>query len=430
MVEAEVQGKDSFSSVALVGVNLGNTSNEKLGQESKAHYSPKESQSLNCPECGSLGPFDKAGTRQTAEGLTLQRYYCKDCNLRFSEPNPFKLSRTNSDHQLSAILQDKAKKLEPQQKTDVVAISRNQTHQTEIQGEIVDFLWYLKKQGKFSDATIKTRVKLLRYLSEKSGVNLHNPEAVRTILAINEKWSNGYKQNFVSAYDSFAEMLKISWEPPYYENKKSLPFVPLEKEVDALVAGCSKKVGTCVLALKETGFRIGELWQCKWTDLDEENFTLKCVAEKHGNPRQIKISSRLMARLLALPKTNQYIFGNANLNAFRWKYDRQKHALSIKLQNPRLKQIRFHSLRHFKATKEYAITRNILHVKELLGHRNINSTLVYTHLVPIDDDAESYHHATAKDAKEAGELIEQCWQYVVTTPQGIMLFRKAKKRNE
>jgi type I restriction-modification system DNA methylase subunit len=80
--------------------------------------------------------------------------------------------------------------------------------------------------------------------------------------------------------------------------------------------------------------------------------------------------------------------------------------------------------------EEYAITRNILHVKELLGHRNINSTLVYTHLVPIDDDAESYHHATAKDAKEAGELIEQCWQYVVTTPQGIMLFRKAKKRNE
>jgi hypothetical protein len=71
-----------------------------------------------------------------------------------------------------------------------------------------------------------------------------------------------------------------------------------------------------------------------------------------------------------------------------------------------------------------------LHVKEVLGHRNINSTLVYTHLVPIDDEAENYHHATAKDAKEAGELIEQAWQYVLTTPQGIMMFRKAKKRNE
>ncbi len=185
-----------------------------------------------------------------------------------------------------------------------------------------------------------------------------------------------------------------------------------------------------MLALKETGFRIGELCQCKWTDIDEENFSLKCIAEKHGNPRQAKISSRLMSRLLMLPKNNDYIFGNTDLNAFRWRYDRQKAALALKEANPRLKQVRFHSLRHFKAAKEYATTRNILHVKEALGHRNINSTLVYTHLEPTDDYAERYHKATAKDAKEAGELIEQCWQYVVTTPQGIMLFRKAKKRNE
>ncbi|MGO8806243.1 MAG: hypothetical protein ACLQO7_06505 [Candidatus Bathyarchaeia archaeon] len=88
------------------------------------------------------------------------------------------------------------------------------------------------------------------------------------------------------------------------EQEKSLPFIPTEKEVDALVAASTKKVGTCVLAFKETGFRISELWQCKWTDLDEENFTLKCVAEKHGNPRQEKLSSQLTARLLMLPKTN------------------------------------------------------------------------------------------------------------------------------
>ena len=181
-----------------------------------------------------------------------------------------------------------------------------------------------------------------------------------------------------------------------------------------------------LLAMKETGFRIGELWRCRWTDLDEENNTLKCVAEKHGNPRQIKISSRLVSMLLALPKTNEYIFGNTNLNSHRWRFDQQKNALAKKLQNPRLKQIKFHTLRHFKASQEYAKTRNILHVKELLGHRNINSTLVYTHLVPFDDDAEGYYHATAKNDKEAGELIDQGFQYVCTTPQDIMMFRKRK----
>jgi integrase len=399
-----------------------------------------------CPQCNSKKAWRDGLRYQKLESKIIQRWLCRECGLRFSDPNTdkrtaavvdtvetveTKLLKSQDDKGTTRqICVKETKNLDPQQNNDVVEISQSQTHQTTIRGEIVNFLWYMKKQGKFSDATIKTRVKLLRYLSEKSGVDLHDPEAVRTILATNEKWSNGYKQNFVSAYDSFAEMLRIPWQPPYYENKKSLPFVPKEKEVDALIVGTTKKVGTCLLALKETGFRIGELWQCKWTDLDEENFTLKCVAEKHGNPRQCKISSRLMSRLLMLPKTNQYIFGNTNLGAFRWKYDRQKHALSIKEVNPRLKQVRFHSLRHFKATKEYALTRNILHVKEVLGHRNINSTIVYTHLVPIDEDAESYHHATAKDAKEAGELIEQCWQYVVTTPQGIMLFRKAKKRSE
>jgi hypothetical protein len=55
------------------------------------------------------------------------------------------------------------------------------------------------------------------------------------------------------------------------------------------------------------------------------------------------------------------------------------------------------------AGKEYAQTKNILHVKELLGHRNINSTLVYTHLVPFDDDAEGYNHATtSKETTSAG----------------------------
>jgi hypothetical protein len=67
-----------------------------------------------------------------------------------------------------------------------------------------------------------------------------------------------------------------------------------------------------------------------------------------------------------------------------------------------------------------------LHVNEILGHRNINSTLVYTHLVPFNDDANGGYHAIAKDEKEAGDLIDQGFQYVCTTPQNIMLFRKRK----
>ncbi|MGA3288900.1 MAG: tyrosine-type recombinase/integrase [Candidatus Bathyarchaeia archaeon] len=373
-----------------------------------------EEASKECPNCHSKRNW-KDGIRETNFG-SIQRFYCRDCGYRFSEKS-YKDCLLNESSQLCAILEE-AKKLDTATETKTVA------GDTTNQGSIIDFLWHLKKQG-YSDATIQTRVKILKLMS-KQCVNLHDSEAVKLFIAKRDTWSNGHKQIAVTAYDGFAEMLSIKWQPPFYYNNRTLPFVPTEKEVDALISGCSKKIATSLLAMKETGFRIGELWKCKWTDLDEENSTLKCIAEKHGNPRQLKISSRLISMLLALPKTNEYIFANTNLNSHRWRFDKQKKALSIKLQNPRLKQIKFHSLRHFKASKEYAQTRNSLHGKELLGHRNINSTLVYTHLVPFDDDAEGYNHATAKDDKEAGELINSGFQYICTTPQGIMMFRKRK----
>lgn len=36
-------------------------------------------------------------------------------------------------------------------------------------------------------------------------------------------------------------MLGLKWNAPYYKNDETLPFVPTEKEVDALISGCTKK---------------------------------------------------------------------------------------------------------------------------------------------------------------------------------------------
>ena len=52
--------------------------------------------------------------------------------------------------------------------------------------------------------------------------------------------------------------------------------------------------------------------------------------------------------------------------------------------------------------------------------------MVYTHLVDNDEENQNYHHATAKNEKEAGRLLEEGWDYVLTTPQDIMMFRRRK----
>ena len=73
--------------------------------------------------------------------------------------------------------------------------------------------------------------------------------------------------------------------------------------------------------------RMGEAWKLRWIDLDGEQGTIKCKAEKHGKPRQFKISARLIVMLQKLPKINEYIFANSNLASHRWRYDRQKQDL-------------------------------------------------------------------------------------------------------
>ena len=85
------------------------------------------------------------------------------------------------------------------------------------------------------------------------------------------------------------------------------------------------------------------------------------------------------------------------------RYHRNK--LAKKLNDPTIKSITLYSLRHLFATKLYRQTRNILLVKQLLGQKKMETTLIYTHL--IDDDEVEYVSAIAKTVEEARKLIEE-----------------------
>ena len=94
--------------------------------------------------------------------------------------------------------------------------------------------------------------------------------------------------------------------------------------------------------------------------------------------------------------------------------------LTIKVER---KQIRAPTFKHGEATMEYYKTKDIIHVMKLLGHRNINNTLLYTQLVNFESN--EYHVATAKTVEEACRLVEVGFEYV-TEMDGIKIFRKRK----
>jgi integrase len=170
--------------------------------------------------------------------------------------------------------------------------------------------------------------------------------------------------------------------------------------------------------------RSGEAWRLKWTDLNTKSGTITLnEPEKHGNPRMFKVSLTLLAMLQELPRNHDFIF-EGSLQIFRKTFRKYRTRITAKLKNPRFKKITFHTFRHWKATMEYHKTKDILHVMKMLGHRDIKTTLIYTQLVTFESD--DYNSATAKTTSEAEKLVEAGFEYICTTPQDVMLFRKRK----
>jgi integrase len=272
-----------------------------------------------------------------------------------------------------------------------------------IKGKILGFAWNLKREG-YSKSTVLNFSYLLKNLVKK-GANLADPESVKDTIACQENWSLNTKRLMVAAYDRFAKMDGITWNPPRYKPIEKLPFIPHESEIDALIASTGKKMSCLLQLLKETGMRIGEALALKWIDVDLERHVLSANnPEKGGKPRAFKISGKLVAMINKLPKTGEKLFGKIKVKTAGSSLIKLRKRMSEKLQNPRIRRIHFHTLRHWKATMEYHKTKDILHVMQMLGHRNIQTTLVYTHLVSFEGD--EFHSAVAETIEEVKKLVE------------------------
>jgi integrase len=262
----------------------------------------------------------------------------------------------------------------------------------------------------------------------KRGADLYDPESVKTCIA-RQPWSQGRKANAVDAYATFLKMIGGEWDPPRYKGQRKIPFIPTETEVDQLIAGCSQRMGTFLQLLKETGARSGEAWSLTWQDVDTATKTVRITPEKNSNPRIFHVSQKLALMFEALPKTyGDGVFATPPqpLDHHRDHFTQQRKRIAHKLKNPRIQRITFHTLRHFKGTMEYHRTKDILHVMQTLGHKNIKNTLIYVQLAEeLFKDQQEYISKVAKTEKDACSLIDAGFEFVCDF-NGNKIFRKRK----
>ena len=89
--------------------------------------------------------------------------------------------------------------------------------------------------------------------------------------------------------------------------------------------------------------------------------------------------------------------------------------------------MRARTLRHWKATTLFHQTKDVLYVKQFLGHRKIETTLLYIQLAEtiFQDTDEEFTVRVAKTEEEITKLLEVGFEYICEKDERVY-FRKRK----
>ena len=282
----------------------------------------------------------------------------------------------------------------------------------------------MENNGK-SDYSIQFVDKALTYISKHA--DLSEPEQVKQFIA-RQQVSSGYKKNLCLAYDKYCQYYKILWQMPLYKPEAKTIRIPTSEKLEMLIARAGRTLSAKLTVSKETGLRPIELHNLKVKDVDLDQRIVYPTAAKHGSGRRLRISNKLKALLQdhinmnSLGPEDKLFKGTAE--QYGKQYRDMRNRLAKKLNDASIKTIRLYDFRHYFATRLYAKTKDILLVKQQMGHRKIETTLIYTQLLHINED-EEYTCRTSTNVKQDTELIEAGFEYV-TERDGLKIYRKRK----
>lgn len=192
--------------------------------------------------------------------------------------------------------------------------------------------------------------------------------------------------------------------------RKKLPNVLTVDEVDRLLdIECKTKFDYRNKSMLElmygTGLRISELLDLKLTDFDLENCIIRCYG-KGSKERIVPIGeytmesliSYLEIRNLLLKRKNcEYLFLN-NLGGRLSRFSFFKILKKMLIEKNIHKDVSPHSLRHSFATHMLEYGADLRSIQELLGHSDIATTKIYTHISnnKIKKEYKEYHPRSKK----------------------------------
>ncbi len=277
--------------------------------------------------------------------------------------------------------------------------------------DIIQYCDYLQNKLGVTDIKAIKREHIIEFLSSLYDMGLKPKSIARKITSIKMFHKFLFLNNYINVnVSSFIELPKLEKDLP---NVLSLP------EIDALLETFSEENAvefrnkTMVELMYSTGLRVSELVNLNIEDIHLSMGFLKCKG-KGSKERIIPIGNKalkLLEKYLAFERETlninydkQILF--LNRNGFRitrqafWKILKE-HLKKLNISS----HASPHTLRHSYATHMLENQADIRYIQELLGHSDVATTQIYTHintkkLNSIIDEFHPRNKIHLKDNKE------------------------------
>ena len=263
------------------------------------------------------------------------------------------------------------------------------------------FLEEKRKVFKIEDISKSDIEEYLEYLNKN---NYTTTSLARKLTAI----KNFHK--FLYATHKVKEDHSLTIDRP--KLRKTLPNVLTVEEVDKLldintVTPFDYRNKAMLELLYGTGLRISEMLDLKLGDIDFENCIVRCFG-KGSKERIVPIGEYIIDSLtsylnngrnylLNKKKVSDYLFLNKNGSRIS-RFSFFKIIKKLLREKDIKKDISPHSLRHSFATHMLENGADLRSIQELLGHSDIATTRIYTHITnkKVQNDYIEYHPRSKK----------------------------------
>ncbi|NLD91715.1 MAG: tyrosine-type recombinase/integrase [Fibrobacter sp.] len=273
-----------------------------------------------------------------------------------------------------------------------------------------DFLAHLQLRG-YADSTVKNYIQSVSLLARHYNKNplLLTPQNIidyllhlRNIKKLAIRTYNIHFYGIKSFYDHFLPGQKMTGDLKRMKEPDYLPVVLSKQEAFAMIdAAQNLKIKAAVAVFYSSGLRLEECTTLKLTDIDRGRMILKVIQGKGAKDRTAILSIKTLGILgdyWRKYKPRVYLFEGYKKDAPISKRRLENYVTEAAKAANINKHVTPHTLRHSFATHLLEDGVPLAVIQHLLGHSDIKTTTMYTHVSnelfhkigsPFDTNAQS-----------------------------------------